>query len=506
MALTPERLRDALRAVRFPGFNRDIVRLGMVTDLAIEGGTVRVHLRPGTDKPEVLRQLAADVERVLGAEPGVGKVEIRLASEGRGKDPFAERAALPGVGHVVAVASAKGGVGKSTVAVNLALALARLGRVGLLDADVYGPSLPIMFGTAERPHATAAKRIQPVERHGIRLISMGFFLDEQSPVIWRGPLVMGIVRQFLRDVDWGPTDFLVVDLPPGTGDAQLTLVQQVPVTGGVIVTTPQDVALLDVGRTMAMFAQVSTPVLGVVENMSGYVCPRCGTEDPLFGSGGADGLAERFRVPLLARIPLVPAVREGGDSGHPIAVAAPAARSAAACRTRTAPRPGSTCAPRHVAFTPVRCSPPAPRRGSERSKFAGCAAVAFTALLPLSIWGALRAGTLPTARTSHTHEKDRCRHRRRGQLRQQPAAGHRVLPRPRPGHRRAPRRPHARRGRRVPRERHRGRVRLRRRRAQGRAAARRGGDGAAQQRAAALSEAAPLVGRRADGPGARRHL
>ncbi|HEY3187218.1 MAG TPA: Mrp/NBP35 family ATP-binding protein [Solirubrobacteraceae bacterium] len=326
MTLTPERLRDALRAVRFPGFNRDIVRLGMVTDLAIEDGTVRVHLRPGTDKPEVLRRLAADVERVLGSEPGVRNVELHIAraAEGRGKDPSAERAALPGVAHVVAVASAKGGVGKSTVAVNLALALARLGRVGLLDADVYGPSLPIMFGTAERPHATATKRIQPIERYGIRLISMGFFLDEQSPVIWRGPLVMGIVRQFLRDVDWGPTDFLVVDLPPGTGDAQLTLVQQVPVTGAVIVTTPQDVALLDVGRTMAMFAQVSTPVLGVVENMSGYVCPRCGTEDRLFGSGGADGLAARFRVPLLARIPLVPAVREGGDSGHPIVLAAPA--------------------------------------------------------------------------------------------------------------------------------------------------------------------------------------
>ena len=166
-----------------------------------------------------------------------------------------------------------------------------------LAADVYGPSLPIMFGTAERPHATAAKRIQPLERYGIRLISMGFFLDEQSPVIWRGPLVMGIVRQFLRDVDWGPTDFLVVDLPPGTGDAQLTLVQQVPVTGGVIVTTPQDVALLDVGRTMAMFAQVSTPVLGVVENMSGYVCPQCGTW--VCGASSSDQGLRRVRAGTL---------------------------------------------------------------------------------------------------------------------------------------------------------------------------------------------------------------
>src|SRR5881398_3656809 len=326
-ALTPERVREALRTVLFPNFRRDIVTLGMVgEDLVIDGDTVRLHVRPGTDKAEVLQQLAPAIDAALRRLPGVAHVDLHFAraEEGRGSDPFAQRAALPGVAHIVAVASAKGGVGKSTVAVNLALALGRLGRVGLLDADVYGPSLPIMFGTAERPHATATKRIKPIERYGIRLISMGFFLDEQSPVIWRGPLVMGIVRQFLRDVDWGPTDFLVVDLPPGTGDAQLTLVQQVPVTGGVIVTTPQDVALLDVGRTMAMFAQVSTPVLGVVENMSGYVCPQCGTEDPLFGRGGAAGLAERFRVPLLARIPLVPAVREGGDRGQPIVVAAPA--------------------------------------------------------------------------------------------------------------------------------------------------------------------------------------
>jgi ATP-binding protein involved in chromosome partitioning len=325
-APTPERVREALRAVRFPGFNRDVVRLGMVSDVAVDGGAVRVDLRPGTDKPEVLDRLVADVRATLGREPGVTAVEVRIAraAEGRGKDPFAERAALPGVAHVLAVASAKGGVGKSTVATNLALALAAAGnRVGLIDADVYGPSLPIMLGTDERPRVSATKRIQPVERYGVKLMSMGFFLDAQSPVIWRGPIVMGIVRQFLRDVEWGPTDFLVVDLPPGTGDAQLTLVQQVPVTGGVIVTTPQDVALLDVARGMAMFAQVSTPVLGVVENMSGYVCPECGTEDPVFGKGGAEALAARFHVPLLARIPLVPAVRAGGDSGRPIVAGEP---------------------------------------------------------------------------------------------------------------------------------------------------------------------------------------
>ena len=354
MELTPERVRDALRTVLFPNFRRDIVTLGMVADdIAIEQGTVRLHLRPGTDKADVIEQLRRAIETALRAIPGVVRVDMHFAGadEGRGRDPFAARAALPGVARIIAVASTKGGVGKSTVAANLALALAGKGRrrVGLLDADVYGPSLPIMFGTDARPRVTQAKRIQPVERHGIELISMGFFLDEQSPVIWRGPIVMGIVRQFLRDVDWGQLDFLVVDLPPGTGDAQLTLVQQVPVSGAVIVTTPQDVALLDVGRGMAMFAQVSTPVLGVVENMSGYVCPACGTEDPIFGRGGAERLATRFGVPLLARIPLVPAVREGGDTGRPIVAADPAhpvSRLFAALADRVVEAAGPVDAPR----------------------------------------------------------------------------------------------------------------------------------------------------------------
>jgi ATP-binding protein involved in chromosome partitioning len=325
-ALTPERVREALRTVLFPNFRRDIVRLGMVGDVAVEGGTVRVHLRPGTDKPEVVQALATEVRATLARVPGVSRVDVHVvhAEEGRGRDPWSGRAALPGVAHVVAVSSAKGGVGKSTVAANLAVALAASGRrVGLMDADVYGPSLPIMFGSAERPQASPSGRIRPVERHGVKCMSMGFFLEEQSPVIWRGPIVMGIVRQFLRDVDWAPLDILVVDMPPGTGDAQLTLVQQVPVTGGVIVTTPQDVALLDVARGIAMFGQVATPVLGVVENMSGYVCPRCGTEDPVFGVGGAERLSQRFAIPLLARIPLAPAVRETGDAGRPLVLARP---------------------------------------------------------------------------------------------------------------------------------------------------------------------------------------
>jgi ATP-binding protein involved in chromosome partitioning len=326
MGPSPDRVRDALRGVLFPGFRRDIVTLGMVEDVVVEGGTVRIRLRPGTDRPEVVQQITRAVDAALAAEPGVVRVDLHVAraEEGRGRDPFAARAPLPGVAHVVAVASAKGGVGKSTVAVNLAVALAAGGRrVGLLDADVYGPSLPMMLGVDARPAVTPEKRIRPLERHGVALVSMGFFLDEQSPVIWRGPIVMGIVRQFLRDVDWGRLDVLVVDLPPGTGDAPLTLVQQVPVTGAIVVTTPQDVALADVGRGMAMFAQVSTPVIGVVENMSAYVCPRCGTVDEIFGTGGGGALAARFGVPLLARIPLVLAVREAGDGGAPLAAARP---------------------------------------------------------------------------------------------------------------------------------------------------------------------------------------
>jgi ATP-binding protein involved in chromosome partitioning len=325
-APTPDRVRDALRAVLFPGFRRDLVTLGMVGEIAVEDGVVRIPLRPGTDRTEVHQQIARAIEASVGRLPGVARIELQIAraDEGRGRDPFAGRSALPGVANVIAVASAKGGVGKSTVAANLALALAaERRRVGLMDADVYGPSVDLMFGSDARPRVTPDRRIHPVERHGLKLMSMGFFLDEQSPVMWRGPIVMGIVRQFLRDVDWGEIDFLVVDLPPGTGDAQLTLMQQVPVTGGVIVTTPQDVALLDVGRGMAMFAQVSTPVLGVVENMSVYVCPRCGTEDPIFGRGGAAGLATRFGVPLLAEIPLVPALQQAGAAGRPLVAADP---------------------------------------------------------------------------------------------------------------------------------------------------------------------------------------
>ncbi|MBI4518871.1 MAG: Mrp/NBP35 family ATP-binding protein [Deltaproteobacteria bacterium] len=245
------------------------------------------------------------------------------------QSPNEELGPIAGVRDIIAVASTKGGVGKSTVAVNLALAMQRHGRtVGLLDADVYGPSLPLMLGVSGRPRMADDKRIFPLEKYGLRVMSLGFFLDDSSPVIWRGPMVMGLVRQFLKDVEWGTLDILVIDLPPGTGDTQLTLVQQVPLAGAVIVTTPQAVALLDVQRGIAMFEQVNTPVLGVVENMSYYHCPKCGRNDELFGAGGGARIAQSFGVPLLGQLPLQPAIRASGDAGTPIVAAEPQGEAA----------------------------------------------------------------------------------------------------------------------------------------------------------------------------------
>ena len=326
--ITTDDVRARLARVRYPGFQRDIVTFGMVRDVAVRDATVLVVLAPGSAKPEVLATLRERIEEELRTLPGVRGVEVQVAVPDRAeaaRSPFDERAPLPGVDRIVAVASGKGGVGKSTVAVHLALALQRLGlRVGLLDADIYGPSVPLMMGAADaRPTMADEKKIVPIERHGVALVSMGFFLDDRSPVIWRGPMVMSIVRQFLKDVVWGERDVLVVDLPPGTGDAQLTLLQQVPVAGGVIVTTPQDVALLDVKRGIAMFETVNTPILGLIENMSVFVCPTCGEQDPIFGREGGRREAEALGVPFLGALPLVPALRAGLDRGLPLLVTEP---------------------------------------------------------------------------------------------------------------------------------------------------------------------------------------
>jgi ATP-binding protein involved in chromosome partitioning len=313
-----EDIRERLTEVRPPGLNRDVLAAGLVRDVTLRDGVVTMQLLPGPLPAPIVEATVADIRRAVGALEGVTEVQVQVAPA-----PAPDLAAMPGVADIVAVSSTKGGVGKSTVAVNLACALVGSGqRVGLLDADVYGPSLPTMLGLSGRPRAEDNK-VYPLERYGLRVMSMGFFLDDSSPVIWRGPLVTGLLRQFLKDVEWGELDVLIVDLPPGTGDAQLTLVQQVPVSGGVVVTTPQAASVIDVERGIAMFEQVNAPVLGIVENMSVYVCPHCGTSDELFGSGGGERLEREFGVPVLARIPIEPALRAGGDAGTPLVIAQP---------------------------------------------------------------------------------------------------------------------------------------------------------------------------------------
>jgi len=313
-------LNSRLKQIVYPGSRHDIVSLGLIRYLRVDNGTVLLHFRPSSASEEILRHLTEKITVSLKDVAGVSEVKIHggLPHKHEVSAPSVatpSQTLLPGIRRIIAVASGKGGVGKSTVAVNLALALKALGfRVGLLDADVHGPSVPLMMGTEAVPRAANDKKIYPVERYGVSLISMGFFLDDQSPVIWRGPIVMGIIRQFLRDVVWGELDYLVIDLPPGTGDASLTLAQEVPLSGGVVVSTPQDVALFDVRRGIAMFRQVKVPILGVIENMSYYVCSHCGAREDIFGHGGA----QKTDLEILGEIPIVEDLRIAGDLGRPL--------------------------------------------------------------------------------------------------------------------------------------------------------------------------------------------
>jgi ATP-binding protein involved in chromosome partitioning len=317
---------EALGHVKYPGYATDIVALGIVEDAQpVPSGGYAITIRQVTERDEVIRELAGEIHNALTHGLGVPSVELRVHRIEAELGEKTGRVRLEGTKHIIAVGSGKGGVGKSTVAANIAVALARLGlSVGLLDADVYGPSIPMMFGAGEeRPKAAGPQNFFPIEKYGVKLISIGFFLGEKAPVIWRGPMVMGAVRQLLMDTLWGSQDFLVVDLPPGTGDAQLTLAQQVALDGAVIVTTPQEVALLDATRAVKMFRQVHCPILGVVENMSHFVCPDCGERDELFGHGGGERMAADEGTRLLARIPIYPDVRRAADDGMPITIANP---------------------------------------------------------------------------------------------------------------------------------------------------------------------------------------
>ncbi len=323
--VSTERVIAALRQVQYPDYQSDIVSLGIVEQVAPAGnGGVVLTLRQASAREEVMRRIASDIHRVLTHDLGI-QAEFRVNQIGPELGEATGRVRMAGTGRVVAVASGKGGVGKSTVAANLAVALAGLGhKVGLLDADIYGPSAPMMFGIgAERPQSAGGQSFYPIEKYGVKLISIGFFVTDKTPIIWRGPMVMGAVKQFLNDTVWGVNDFLIVDLPPGTGDAQLTLAQLVAIDGVVIVTTPQAVATADAQRAVRMFRQVHSPILGIVENMSFFVCPDCGERDELFGSGGGMRMVRAEGVPLLAQIPIYAELREASDHGMPLTVTNP---------------------------------------------------------------------------------------------------------------------------------------------------------------------------------------
>ena len=338
MATVSERqVLDALAAVADPDRGSDIVALGMVSGIAIRDGNVAFAIEVEPERAGRLEPLRKAAEKAVEALPEVLSVTAVLTAQAAPRrvapvpPPRAaaapartQRGQIPGVGPIVAVASGKGGVGKSTVAANLALGLAANGlAVGVLDADIYGPSMPRMLGIKGRPRSADGKRLTPMENYGLKAMSMGFLVAEDTPMIWRGPMVMSALQQMLREVDWGRLDIMIVDMPPGTGDAQLTMAQQVPLAGAVIVSTPQDIALLDARKGLAMFQKVDVPVLGIVENMSYFLCPHCGQRSEIFSHGGARREAERLGVEFLGEVPLDLAIRETSDGGRPITIADP---------------------------------------------------------------------------------------------------------------------------------------------------------------------------------------
>ncbi len=331
--ITRETVLAALSTVQDPDLHRDLVTLGMIEAIEIDGGTVRFTLVLTTSACPLKDQIEGDCRNAVGAIPGVTDIQMTTTSRVRkAKDPSADRKALAGVGHVIAVGSGKGGVGKSTVAVNLAIALAQTGsKVGILDGDIYGPNLPRMLGVNRQPFQKDG-RIMPVEAHGVHLMSMGLLVDQGEAVVWRGPMLHGAIKSFLTDVDWSGMDYLIVDLPPGTGDVQLSLIQQTVVTGAVIVTTPSQVAIEDAVKAINMFGKLQVPVLGVIENMSYFVCPDCTSRHDIFSSGDGEQRALAMGLPFLGTLPIDPLVRAGGDRGAPSVISTPESETTAAFR------------------------------------------------------------------------------------------------------------------------------------------------------------------------------
>jgi ATP-binding protein involved in chromosome partitioning len=352
MASLKDEIAAKLAAVAAPD-GRPLTATGKLSDIVATDGKVFLSITVDAAQVKTWEHVRRSAESAVRAIPGVQSVMIALTAERAGGGaaasappprPAAARpgapapgqpqrpggpAGIPGVAAIIAVASGKGGVGKSTVAINLALALRDLGlKVGVLDADIYGPSLPKLLAIKERPQTAGGTRLKPIVRHGMPVMSIGFLVEEETPMIWRGPMVMSALTQMLREVDWGDLDVMVVDMPPGTGDAQLTMAQQVPLKGAVIVSTPQDLALIDARRGIAMFRRVNVPVLGIVENMSTFICPHCGTRSDIFGHGGARHEAERLGVPFLGEVPLDISIREKSDAGMPVVATAPDSASA----------------------------------------------------------------------------------------------------------------------------------------------------------------------------------
>ena len=319
-------IEDALKGVNYPGYSRDIVSFGLVKNITTANGSASIALELTTHNPEIAGQLKAAVETAATAVEGIDRAMVQIKMPPAGEAPASGQAGpnrVPGINKVIAVASGKGGVGKSTCAVNLACALAQNGgEIGLLDCDIYGPSVPLMMGVNERPLVSAEEKLVPLMSHGVKLMSMGFLLEGDQPVIWRGPMIMKTIQQFVMQVDWGTLDYLLIDLPPGTGDAQLSLCQTVPLDGGVIVTTPQEASLGVVRKGIAMFERVNVPILGIVENMSYFTAPN-GDRIEIFGHGGGAAEAKRQETTFLGEVPLFTEIREGGDAGIPVVVKSP---------------------------------------------------------------------------------------------------------------------------------------------------------------------------------------
>ena len=340
MSLTADQVLNALKSVQDPDLKRDLVSLGFIKHLTIDGGRVAFQIELTTPACPVRDLMRDEAREAVSAIPGVTSVDIGMTSQVRSSITPTATALAPTIKNIIPIASGKGGVGKSTVSANLALALSRTGaRVGVMDADVYGPSIPMILGITSQPEVDEQNRITPIERDGLKVISMGFFMKPEEAVIWRGPMLHKTVQQFLGGVLWGDLDYLIIDLPPGTGDVQLSLCQLIPITGAVIVSTPQDVALNVAQKAIAMFKKLNAPILGVIENMSYYTCSHCGKRDDIFGSGGAKKIAERLGIPFLGEIPLATPIRVASDAGQPLVASqpdSPAAKALIAAAERLA--------------------------------------------------------------------------------------------------------------------------------------------------------------------------